>query len=93
MRSPILWLACSAVMLTPFVASAQTQQAATAQPAAMAQPVADVSDSNRVICHMIVHEGMLVRTNQCHTQHEWDAIRRNGQQDLQEFQQRSLMKN
>jgi len=92
MRSSILLLTSCAAMLASFAASADPmQQPATAQPAVMAQPVADVSDSNRVTCKMTTHEGMLIRSNECHTQREWDAMRRANQQSLQEFQQRSLM--
>jgi hypothetical protein len=94
MRASILWLACCAAVLTSFAASAdQTQQAAPAQPAALAQPIANVSDSNRVVCHLAFHEGMLIRAHMCRTQREWDTIRRDGQMDLEMFQQRSLTAN
>jgi hypothetical protein len=38
---------------------------------------------------MMTHQGMLVRTNVCKTQKEWDEQRRRQQRDLADFQNRN----
>jgi hypothetical protein len=53
---------------------------------AVAQPV---SDSQRIVCHNMTHEGMLIQKPQCRTQYAWDKERRLQQQWLTELQLRA----
>jgi hypothetical protein len=60
-------------------------QPVTAQPAsATTQPAGE-----KVSCKPIAHEGMLVKTNACHTQQEWDAIRHRQEHEVADFQNRN----
>ena len=72
---------------TPVVQPAAAQPVA-AQPAA-AQPASAQPNSQKLICKEMVHEGMLVKTNVCHTQAEWNQIRTDQQRNVSEFQNRT----
>jgi hypothetical protein len=87
MQRSIFAIAAAAFLTLPVCAFADgTQtQPATAQPAS-AQPV---SDPQKPICRMMTHQGMLVKTNVCHTQAEWDEIRQRQQRDVADFQNRN----
>ena len=85
MRSTILAIACGFGLVS---ASAALADETPAQPPAQAIPA--VQDSNPVTCHLIVHEGDLIKGRVCHTKHEWDAIKFRDQESFREFQQRSL---
>jgi hypothetical protein len=86
MRSTILAFACGFGLVAASAALAdQTQPPA--------QPISAVStstDSNPVICHGLVHEGVLLHATECHTKHEWDAIRFRNQEAIREFQDSAL---
>ncbi len=70
-------------------ARAEDQQPAPApQPAATASPQEDAS--NRLICRAMYHNGSIIRTRQCHTQREWDAIRTYNQRQITESQIRGM---
>jgi len=43
-----------------------------------------------MICRYMYHQGTLVRTQTCHTQHEWDALRNYNQRQITEAQQRGM---
>jgi hypothetical protein len=60
--------------------------AAEQESIAVAQPV---SDSQKIICHNMTHEGMLLQTPQCRTQYAWDKERRQQEQWLTELQLRA----
>ena len=61
-----------------------------AQPApAATQGQQTAADPDKKICRMMTHEGMLVRSNVCHTQREWDAIRTRQQHEVADFQNRN----
>jgi hypothetical protein len=75
MRSSTLFLAC-AVVLLPVAAMAQESSATPV----MQKASADSED--RVICHLVGHEGGVVRGRECHTQAEWDRLMRAEQQDI-----------
>jgi hypothetical protein len=54
-------------------------------------PVSTTStQSEPLVCHAIYHEGSVEQRSTCLTQREWDRIRFEQQQDLRNFQQRSL---
>lgn len=63
------------------------------QPVAVAQPAAATTataDSAKPICRTMYHEGMLVKTQTCHTQAEWDQIRRSQERSISDFQNRNF---
>jgi hypothetical protein len=84
MRSPILAIACGFGLVAASAALADQTQAP------VAQPISAVQDPNPVTCRTLVHEGRVIRANECHTKHEWEAMRLRSQQDFREFQVRSL---
>lgn len=48
----------------------------TPQPEQMAQPIsASTSDSRLVVCHHLVHEGVLMRQPVCLTKRAWERMR------------------
>jgi hypothetical protein len=50
--------------------------ALTPQPEQMAQPIsASKDDSRQVVCHHLVHEGMLMRQQVCLTKRSWERMR------------------
>jgi hypothetical protein len=54
-------------------------------------PVSTTStQSEPLVCHALYHEGSVVHKGVCLTQREWDRIRFEQQQELRNFQQRSL---
>ena len=86
MRTSIIATASFLGLLAPALAFAQDPQPAPAlQPASVAHP-------EPLICHYFYHEGALIRRPDCRTQREWDRIRYETQQELIDFQVRSLMK-
>jgi hypothetical protein len=84
MRSIVTALIGS-LLLLPSAASF----AADTQPASLVQKVSTTRD-DKVICHFLVYEGSLIRTTECHSQREWNNIRRAEEQDFREFQDRAL---
>jgi hypothetical protein len=73
----------------PMVSQPTATPAVAVSPAAPAQPVSAQPDSNKLICKTMAHEGMLVKTNICHTENEWDQIRTRQQRNLADFQNRN----
>jgi hypothetical protein len=73
----------------PMVAQPAAAPAVAVAPAAPAQPVSAQPDSNKLICKTMAHEGMLVKTNVCHTAAEWDQIRIRQQRGVADFQNRN----
>ncbi len=74
---------------------------AQAQPQEMSQPTTNpettgpgsnaAATTNQLICRPVVHEGMVIRSQQnCHTQREWDEIRYRNQATLNNAQLRGL---
>lgn len=87
MRSTILALACGLGLVAASAALADQPQPPTAQPVSA---VSTTADPNPVICHTFIHEGIVLRARECHTQHQWDAIRFRNQEAIREFQDSSL---
>jgi hypothetical protein len=75
MRSSTLFISC-AIMFLP--AAALAQESATAP----VMQKASTDSGDRVICHLVGHEGGIVRGKECHTQAEWDRLMRTEQQDI-----------
>ncbi len=86
MRSNLFIVACGAGLI-----AASTAFADGAQPAA--QPIATAAGPDTIICHHYIHEGMLLRTGECHTQRVWDQMRAEGQKEIFDFQMRTLTYN
>jgi hypothetical protein len=70
-----------------------TAHADGAQPQpATQQPVAIQAAAKKPItlfCRAIFHEGMLIRSSDCRTQEEWDALRRADERTISDFQNHS----
>jgi len=81
MRNTIITLAAG-LLLSVSSAALADDGAVSAQPAA-------VSDSNKLVCHYNVHQGVLVRKAVCKTQSQWDRDRRESQRDFATFQMRT----
>jgi len=81
-----------------FSAMTITGAQAQAQPQSLSQPTttpattgaSSASSGNKVICRSVYHEGTLIRTQRCYTQRQWEAMRQNSQQDLNDAQMRGL---
>jgi len=66
---------------------------ALAQPQPLSQSTAadaSPSDSNRLICRLLYHNGALMRTPACHTQTEWDRMRLVTEREIEGIQIRSF---
>jgi hypothetical protein len=66
--------------------------ALTAQPEQMAQPISATiaNDPSQVICHHLVHEGVLMRQQVCLTKRAWERMRLHTQQTVSDFQRHSF---
>jgi hypothetical protein len=83
MRSTTLTFAAGLVLSLSTAALADEVQ----QP--KAQTVSMTTDPNKVICHQFVHQGMLLKSNVCKTQKQWDDQRRHEEYDFADFQNRT----
>jgi hypothetical protein len=73
-----------------FAGDASQPVAVAQQPVAVAQPAtATGPESEKQICRMMYHNGMLVKTQTCHTQAQWDDMRRSQERDVSDFQNRN----
>jgi hypothetical protein len=57
----------------------------TAPAAAQSVP----ANADKLICHQVVYDGMLVRRPQCHSAHEWEARQATRQRELEQLQIRA----
>jgi hypothetical protein len=83
MRALLLAGLAGAGLLASTFAFADDVKPVTPAPAA-------ANGSDRVVCHAVVADGMVVHKSDCHTQKEWDQIRRASQQSITQFQMNSL---
>lgn len=74
----------------PAFAGDAAQPVAVAQPATVQPASATAPGNGKQICRTMYHEGMLVRTQTCHTQAEWDQIRRAQERSFADFQNRTF---
>jgi|HubBroStandDraft_5_1064220.scaffolds.fasta_scaffold56095_3 hypothetical protein len=88
MHKSIPALAALAFLALPTSSFADGAQTPAAQPVS-ATPATAQPASDKQICKQMTHEGMLVKTNVCHTQAEWDQIRQTQQRDVSDFQNRN----
>lgn len=82
MRTTIFTLAAGIALSLSTAALADDPQAPAPQPVA-------VASSDQLICHHFVHQGMLLKSNDCKTQKQWDAQRRSEERDFDTFQRRT----
>jgi hypothetical protein len=75
MRSSTLFIACAIILLPAAVAAQESSSAPTMQKTS-------AGSGDRVICHLVGHEGGIVRGKECHTQAKWDRLMRVEQQDM-----------
>ena len=85
MRTTIMTLAAGIALSLSTAAFADDPQ----QPAAQPVSVSASANSERLICHLFVHQGMLLRSNVCKTQKQWDEQRRREEYDFSDFQNRT----
>jgi hypothetical protein len=81
MRTTIMTLAAALTLSTAAFADDPQQPAA--------QPVSVTTSSERLICHQFIHQGMLLKSNVCKTQKQWDDQRRREEYDFADFQNRT----
>lgn len=89
MRVTVLAIASTVALAFATAASAdETMSATTPQAEAMAQPISATAsdDSKTVVCHHLVHEGILMRQQVCLTKHAWERIRLQTQKTVSDFQ-------
>lgn len=93
MRKFLASVTAAAAMSLPATALADGAGGPASQPVAVApEPVAATQPrSEKLICRMMYHEGMLMKTSMCKTQQEWDEERRRGEREIQKFQNRSYV--
>lgn len=84
MRKTLLAIACGSALFISGAALAGDNDTGTAK-------LTNVSTANSdpVICKASFHEGMLIRTNNCHTRSEWENIRAHNAQDIVIMQNRA----
>ena len=80
-----LLIATASVLLTVCAAHADGAAPAAVQPATAPPPAKTVT----LYCRAVFHEGMLLRGGDCRTREEWDKLRRIGERDLSDFENRS----
>jgi hypothetical protein len=54
------------------------------------QTTANLDGPQKIICRYVVHQGILIRRPECHSGHEWEALLKNREREIREFQQRSF---
>lgn len=91
MRVTVLAIA-SALAFATTASADQAMIALTPQPESMAQPIsAAANDSKTVICHHLVHEGLLMRQQVCLTKQAWERVREQTQKAVSDFQVHSFV--
>jgi hypothetical protein len=88
MRNTILIFAAGLTLSLTTAAFAADVQQPMAQPVSVTT-TATAADSDRLICHQFVHQGMLLKSNVCKTQKQWDDQRRHEEYDFADFQNRT----
>ena len=66
--------------------------AAWAAEAGSEQTVVAKNDSQKIVCHYVAHQGVLMPKPYCGTQYQWDKERRRAQQVLWEYQLRATQR-
>ncbi len=86
MRKTILAATAGLALALAAPALADTEMVGP-QPEQMAQPIsATTNDSEQVVCHHLVHEGVLMRQEVCLTKRAWERVRLQTQKAVNDFQ-------
>ena len=56
------------------------------------QTVVAKDNSQKIVCHYVAHQGLLMPKPYCGTQYQWDKERRRAQQVLWEYQLRATQR-
>ena len=94
MRVTVFAIASTIALAFATAASAdEAMSAVTPQAESMAQPIsaAVTDDSKTVVCHHLVHEGMLMRQQVCLTKRAWERVRLETQRSVSDFQVHSFV--
>ena len=94
MRMTILAAASTVALAFATAATANDAMSAlTPQAESMAQPISAsaASDSKAVVCHHLVHEGMLMRQQVCLTKRAWERVRLETQRTVSDLQVHSFV--
>jgi hypothetical protein len=89
MRATIFAIASTLALTFAGAASAdEATSALTPQPESMAQPISASAndDAKTVVCHHLVHEGLLMREQVCLTKRAWERVRLETQRSINDFQ-------
>lgn len=64
----------------------------TPQPVAMSQPISSTTpnDAKTVICHHLIHEGVLMPQQECLTKRSWERMRLDTMKTVSDFQVHSF---
>jgi hypothetical protein len=84
MRTTIFALAAGIALSFATVATADDASKPNATPVS-----ATATSSEKLICHQFVHQGMLLKSNVCKTQKQWDEQRHQEEYDFADFQNRT----
>ena len=84
MRTTIFALAAGFALSLATAAMADDATTTNPTPAS-----ATTQTSEKLICHQFVHQGMLLKSNVCKTQKQWDEQRHQEQYDFSDFQNRT----
>ena len=85
MRTSIVAFASCVAFLMPLAAQAQN-----AEPAVPLQKTSALTAPQALLCHLVYHEGTIIGRD-CRTKEQWDQSRRQGQNEIREFQLHSLV--
>ena len=94
MRVIIFAIASTATLaFAPSAFADASMSAVTPQAETMAQPISAsaASDSKAVVCHHLVHEGMLMRQQVCLTKRAWERVRLETQRTVSDLQVHSFV--
>jgi hypothetical protein len=91
-------LASATLLVLSFAADVAFAQA---QPQGMSQPTttpdttgnssaSSGNNGNQIICRNMYHNGSLIHTQNCHTKREWENMRTDNQQEVNQSQMRAL---
>jgi hypothetical protein len=85
--------ATASLAFAPAAFADTAMSAVTPQAEAMAQPISAgaSNDSRAVVCHHLVHEGMLMRQQVCLTKREWERVRLETQRTVSDIQVHSFV--
>ncbi|HVV64592.1 MAG TPA: hypothetical protein VHC42_03930 [Rhizomicrobium sp.] len=86
-----LLIAFASSLALSAAAFAQTDGGQVPDAEHMAQPISVAAgDSKEIVCHHLVHQGMLMSQDVCLTKRAWERVRQQTQRAIDEIQVRSF---